>query len=450
MERQFDIVVIGTGAGGSSVAHKCRKEGWEVAIIDSLPFGGTCALRGCDPKKVLVGAAELIDWNRRMRGNGIVGNAAEIDWQELMRFKRTFTEPVPANRERAFAKAGISSFHGRAKFLDSTTVQVGDDILTGKFVHIAAGAKPANLGIRGEEHLTTSTDFLELHELPAEITFVGGGYIAFEFAHIAARAGSSVKIIHRGERPLEGFDADLVQTLIEATNDAGIEIILGSSVATVETEGEKFIVRTSNKFSHISFKADIVVHSAGRTPDIDDMNLEKAGIEYGERGIRVNEYLQSVSNPRVYAAGDAADSGGFPLTPVAALEGLIAASNILKGNHIQPDYTGVPTVVFTIPPLSAVGLTEKEAADQGLKFTVKYEDTSGWYSSRRVGLNYSAYKTLVEEDTGRILGAHLLGVHAEEVINIFALAIRSGLTARDLKRMIYAYPTSDSDISYML
>ncbi len=450
MEKQFDIVVIGSGSGGSSVAHKCRKEGWEVAIIDSRPFGGTCALRGCDPKKVLVGAAELIDWNRRMRENGIVGNASEIDWQELMRFKRTFTEPVTANREQAFAKAGIATFHGRAKFLDSTTVQVGDDILSGKFVHIAAGAKPANLGIRGEEHLITSTDFLELNELPSEIVFVGGGYIGFEFAHIAARASSSVKIIHRGERPLEGFDADLVQRLIEATNDAGIEIILGSSVETVETEGEKFIVQTSSKNSHMSFKADIVVHSAGRTPDIDDMNLEKAGIEYGKRGIRVNEYLQSVSNPLVYAAGDAADSEGLPLTPVASLEGRIAASNILKGNHIHPDYTGVPTVVFTIPPLSAVGLTEKEAANQGLKFKVKYEDTSGWYSSRRVGLNYSAYKTLVEEDTGHILGAHLLGVHAEEMINIFALAIRSGLTARDLKRMIYAYPTSDSDISYMV
>jgi glutathione reductase (NADPH) len=194
----------------------------------------------------------------------------------------------------------------------------------------------------------------------------------------------------------------------------------------------------------------MVVHSAGRVPDIDDMNLEKAGIERGKKGILVNEYLQSVSNPMVYAAGDAADSGGLPLTPVATMEAHVVASNLLKGNHRQPNHLGVPTVVFTLPPLSSVGLQEDEAAKKGLKFNVKYEDTSGWYSSRRIGLKYSAYKTLVEVDTGRILGAHLLGAHAEEVINIFALAIRTGLKAEDLKTMIYAYPTSASDIGYMV
>ncbi len=143
MEKKFDLVVIGTGAGGSTVAHKCRKAGWEVAIIDSRPFGGTCALRGCDPKKVLVGAAELIDWNQRMEGKGVSAESAKIDWQELMQFKKTFTEPVPENTEKSFAKAGITAFHGRAHFFDKTTLKIGDDTLSTRFVHIAAGAKPA-------------------------------------------------------------------------------------------------------------------------------------------------------------------------------------------------------------------------------------------------------------------------------------------------------------------
>ena len=199
-----------------------------------------------------------------------------------------------------------------------------------------------------------------------------------------------------------------------------------------------------------SFEVDMVVHSAGRVPDIDDMTLEKAGVERDKRGVLVNEYLQSVSNPAIYAAGDAAASGGLPLTPVASMEGHVVASNLLKGNHRQPNHGGVPTVVFTLPPLSSVGLREEEARKQGLKFTVKNEDTSGWYSSRRVGMKYSGFKTLVEEGSGRILGAHLLGPHAEEVVNIFALAIRLGLKAEDLKTMIYAYPTSASDISYMV
>lgn len=447
---KFDLVVIGTGAGGSTVAHKCRKAGWDVAIVDSRPFGGTCALRGCDPKKVLVGAAELIDWNHRMRGKGVSAKSLGIDWPELMQFKKTFTDPVPDNREKAFIKAGIAVFHGRAHFLDKTTVKIGDDTLTGRYVHIAAGAKPADLGIQGEEYLTTSTQFLDMEKLPERIIFVGGGYIGFEFAHIASQAGAQIRILHRGARPLEGFDPHLVESLVEATGEFGIDLKLNTTVESVEKDGGQFVVTASVGDFRQTFEADMVVHSAGRAPDIDDMDLEKADIERGKKGILVNEYLQSVSNPMVYAAGDAADSGGLPLTPVATMEAHVVASNLLKGNHRQPNHLGVPTVVFTLPPLSSVGLQEDEAAKKGLKFNVKYEDTSGWYSSRRIGLKYSAYKTLVEVDTGRILGAHLLGAHAEEVINIFALAIRTGLKAEDLKTMIYAYPTSASDIGYMV
>ena len=240
--------MIGTGAGGSTVAHKCRKAGWKLAIIDSNPFGGTCALRGCDPKKVLVGAAELIDWNNRMKGKGVSANN-EMDWQQLMGFKRTFTEPVPASRENAFTKAGIDTFHGRARFLDKATLKIGADTLTGRYIHIAAGAKPAVLGIAGEEYLTTSTQFLETEQLPKRIIFVGGGYIAFEFAHVAARANAKVRIVHRGTRPLEGFDHDLVDTLVQATRDLGVEVDLGATVESVRKDGEQFIVAASTSNS---------------------------------------------------------------------------------------------------------------------------------------------------------------------------------------------------------
>jgi glutathione reductase (NADPH) len=169
MQKEFDLVVIGTGAAGSTVASKCRSAGWKVAIIDSRPFGGTCALRGCDPKKVLVGAAEIFDWAYRMNGKGISSNGTEIDWPALIRFKRTFTDPVPENRENSFSKAGISLFHGRARFLDRNKLQIGDDTLTSRYVVIAAGAMPAHLGIPGEQHLTTSEQFLNLVRLPARI-----------------------------------------------------------------------------------------------------------------------------------------------------------------------------------------------------------------------------------------------------------------------------------------
>lgn len=194
----------------------------------------------------------------------------------------------------------------------------------------------------------------------------------------------------------------------------------------------------------------MVVHGAGRVPEIDDLDLATAGVESGRRGVLVNEFLQSVSNSRVYAAGDAADTAGYPLTPVAALEGRVVAENLLDGNKVQPDYAGTPTVAFTLPPIAAVGLSEEKARKRGLKFSVNSQDTSGWYSSRRVGEKYSASKVLVQADTGRILGAHLLGPSADELINIFALAIRRGLTADDLKDTIFAYPTHASDVGYMV
>src|SRR5713101_4021534 len=166
MTRNFDLIVIGTGSAASTVAHECRSDGWEVAIVDSRPFGGTCALRGCDPKKVLVGAAEVVDWIRRMTGNGIRAEHLRIDWPELMRFKRSFTEPVPKEQEEAFAKKGIEAFHGRARFVGPTSVQLNDDVLEGRYMVIAAGQKPADLKIPGREHLTTSEQFLELNEIP--------------------------------------------------------------------------------------------------------------------------------------------------------------------------------------------------------------------------------------------------------------------------------------------
>ena len=180
------------------------------------------------------------------------------------------------------------------------------------------------------------------------------------------------------------------------------------------------------------------------------MRLAKGNVEHTRKGVSVNEYLQSVSNPAVYAAGDAADTPGMPLTPVAGAEGRVVGKNLLHGNGEKPDYRAIPTVVFTIPSLASVGLMEATAKDRGLQFKVNSGDSSKWYSSRRVGLNHSGFKVLVEENSDRILGAHLFGAHAEEVINVFAQAIKFNLTASDLRKSIYAYPTSASDIPYML
>ncbi len=280
--------------------------------------------------------------------------------------------------------------------------------------------------------------------------FIGGGYIAFEFAHVAARAGAKVTMVHRGPLPLPRFDRDLVDELVNATRELGVNVQLGTQAEGIESRSGRLVVRVSTRGQKHTFEADMVVHAAGRVPEIDELDLDAGRVEWDRQGVRVNEFLQSVSNPAVYAAGDAAASGGPPLTPVAGYEGVIVGANLLKGNHQKPNYLGIPTVVFSIPPLASVGLGESQAREQGLQFRVKKDMTSGWYSSRRVGETHSGFKVLVEEGTDRILGAHLLGEQAGEVINLFAIAMRSGMRANDLKHMLFAYPTHGSNVPYML
>ncbi len=450
MAEPFDLIVIGTGAGGSAAAYHCKGKGWRVAVVDELPYGGTCALRGCDPKKVLVGAAELVDWNRRMQGRG-VDSETRIAWPALMGFKRTFTEPVPPDSEAGFQEAGIMTYHGPARFIRPDRLAVDGEVLEGRHFVVATGAKPRRLGIPGEEHIATSTDFLELERLPDRIAFVGGGYISFEFAHVARRAGAQATILGRSVA-LRQFEQDLVQRLVEHTRSLGVEMRLATEVTGVEKNGDGYQLHVRAGGREDTVEADLVVHGAGRVPNTEDLGLQDANVATEKSGgVQVNEYLQNVTNPQVYAAGDVIGlPGKLPLTPVAGYEGTIVASNLVGGNNRTPDYRGIPSVVFTAPPLATVGLTEAEAQEQDLDVRVRTEDTSGWYSNRRVGEVCAMFKSIVERQSDRIIGMHLLGPDAAEVINLFALAVRQGVTARDLKQQLYAYPTSGSDVPYML
>lgn len=448
MAKTYDLVVIGTGTAAIVASGRVRAAGRSVAVIDHRPFGGTCALRGCDPKKMLISGAEAVGMVRRMHTHGVEGEV-RIDWPGLIAFKRTFTDPVPQKHERRYAERGIDAFHGRARFTGPNTLSVEGEALEGRHILIAAGAEPVRLGIPGEEHLATSEDFLALERLPARIALVGGGYIAAEFSHIAARAGAHVTVLQRSGRMLPQFDPDLVGWLMESFREIGVDVRTGTTVEAIEGTGDGFRVRGRASDGEVVVEADLVVHAAGRVPDLEALDLPAAGVAVERGRLSLNEFLQSVSNPAVYAAGDAAGVGP-PLTPVSSHDGKVVAANLLQGNHLQPDYRGVPSVAFTIPPIASVGLSEAQVHEQGLKARVEAERVPAWYTARRVAERVYGYKTLLEEGTGRVLGAHLVGPHADEVINLFGLAIRHGLTADDLKATMFAYPTGASDIGYML
>lgn len=446
------MLVIGTGPAGGQVATKCADAGWKVAIAESLAFGGTCALRGCNPKKVFVHAAEVVDAAQRTDGKLCDAGDIKINWKQLQSFKRTFVQDIPENSRKKYDDKGIKTLAGSPRFISPSQLQIGDDVIQPKHVVIATGGKPRPLDFEGSQHLVTSDQFLDLEELPKRVVFTGGGYISFEFAHVAARAGAEVVILDRGTRPLKGFDEDAVAQLVKKCEQLGIVIKPQTTVSSIEqTENGSLTINIQSDGQAASLDADMVVHGAGRVPNLDELDLKTGGVDFDPAsGVAVGPTLRSTSNPIVMSAGDCAASGAISLTPTANAEGAAVARSLLTGVDTKPDYGPVAAVAFTIPAISAVGLTEAQAKAQGIDVEINQRDVSSWGSVRKVGQSIAWYKTLVDNTNGKIVGAHLIGPGAAETINVFAAAIKGGLTAEDLRELSFAFPTNSYNIRQMV
>ncbi|AVR44205.1 NAD(P)/FAD-dependent oxidoreductase [Christiangramia fulva] len=447
--KKYDVFVIGSGMAGMTVANKCAAGGLKVGITDELAYGGTCALRGCDPKKVIIGATEVRDFAHRLKGIGI-DTVPQVNWKDIMAFKQSFVNDMPPKIEKGYKQNGIDTYHTAVKFISENTLQLGKDHITANNFVIATGAKPRELTFEGGHFALSSTEFLNMKDLPGSMLFIGGGYIAFEFAHIAARCGSKVTIVHRGKHPLKNFEQDIVKHLIDATRDLGIELILETEVLKIEKKNDDYLVSGKSGETMSEFKVEAVFNSAGRPPAIFDLDLVKANIAYSEKGIEVNSFLQNTTNKKIYAAGDSADTNGLPLTPIAVMEGHIVASNIIKGNKKEVNYPPTPSVVFTLPVLTGVGLTEEQARNKEVQYKVNYQSAENWFNAKRLNVKQYAFKTIIDKNTNSLLGAHIIGPNAEEIINIFAIAIKTGIKVAELKKMIYTYPTMASDIPHMV
>lgn len=446
-----DLLVIGTGPAASRVARKCADAGWSVAVAEKREYGGTCALRGCNPKKVFVRAAELLDWARRANGKLIHCEDARINWPDLAGFKREFTQAIPEKSEQSFQALGIATLHGTARFLDHQVVQVGETTVEARHILIATGAKPAPLEFKGHEHVAFSSDFMNLEQLPSRILFLGGGYISFEFAHVAVRAGAQVTIVEQSDRMLRQFSSKLVDRLAAYSDSLGINQITNASVKSIHKNGDgSFELTIDEDGVSRQLTADLVVHGAGRVPDLNGLDLPAGSVESSSSGVLVDEFMRSRSNPAVFAAGDCVSSDQPPLTPVANQQARAIAQTLLTGTPHTPDYGIVPSAVFTVPALAAVGLTRQQATQQGKDFDVQHGNMTDWSSVKKVVGPCAEYEILIEKQSGQILGAHLLGPGAAETINLFALAMKFELSASSLKSVLMTFPTFASDIREML
>jgi glutathione reductase (NADPH) len=453
MSKQYDALVIGSGTAGQTAAYELNRQGLTVGLVEhSRQPGGTCALSGCQAKKWFYEGVETVARSRHLSGIGITSPAL-ASWVELRDAKNRFTKRVPDKTVNGLKKAGIDFIRGRARFADRRSIAVDHQQLSARFIVVATGAVPMQLPIDGAQLMITSTEFMELDRLPRRIVFIGGGFISFEFAHFSVRLGPTetrCTILEAGSSPLGPFDQEMVDLLAEASASEGIDIHCDVDITAIEKTDGGFIVTT--KDGH-RFESDLVVHGAGRSADIQDLNLEKAGVEGTQRGIAVDRKM-ATTNPHIYAVGDCAAT--VQLARVADAEAQVAAADIfgrVSGDRQEHsmDYTAVPSVLFTYPQYGMVGATEKALEEGGVAYRKSFDKDLNWPTYRRVGMKSAAYKLLSGED-GRLLGAHVLSDNATGLINTCTLAMVNRISVDDLYRQstLTPYPSRESDIIYML
>jgi len=449
MAADFDLIVLGSGNAGMGAAGVARAAGKTVAMVECRDVGGTCPLRGCVPKKVLVAAAQALHQIELAGIHHIEAGPARLDWPRLVEREQGFVRGVPDEFAKSLENRGIELLRGEARFVDATAVTVdGRRLQAGKVV-IATGSTPRNLPIPGSEYTITSDDILVMPELPESIIFIGGGVIALEFSHVFARAGVDVTILEAMHRLLPRIEADLVEQVTKESRRIGIDILTDAQVDRVEMTGGERTVHFRHGGRARRCSAAVVANGIGRVPDVERLDLDAAGIDHEGAAIAVDDYLRSLSNADAFVAGDAL-AGSAQLSPLATYEGRLAGRNAVEGTKEKADYTAVPACVFTVPAAASVGLTEAEAREKGLDFAAKVNAMGMWRSSQTHAETVSWAKILVEAGSDRVLGAHMIGHAAEEVIHLFAMAMRHGITADRIAGAVYAYPTFASDIKFLV
>ena len=450
MTKKYDLIIIGSGPAGTDVAKSCAKKGLKVVVADYL-FGGTCALKGCTPKKAMESVTSVWWETQHLRGRGFQKKIKPIKWKKLLAHSQTFTALVPSGKKADLRKEGIDLIEKRVSFIDKKTITDGKNEWTAKNIVIATGAVPRPLDIPGHKNLLTSADFFELSKLPKSIIFIGGGYIAFELAHIAAACGSQVTIISDTSKPLEAFDANLVSQFIKATLDKGIDVRLGYQALAVEISRKayKVTIRRKGRAKTYTIPAAAVFNTTGRVPAVKSLNLAKANIQLDKKGVpKFNEYLQCEGNKSIYLVGDVTNKYAF--TPIAHLEGKVVVKNILNKKQVKVSYPTIPFALFGYPKLAGVGQTEKQLKEAGAAYKVFTKSLASDLVEQARQNKFAGFRVFIDKKTDKILGAFILSIKADDSINLLATAIQKEMTGKEVHELLLAYPTASQVVRYMV
>ena len=448
MAERYDIVILGGGNAGFGVSAVAHEAGKKIAFVEARDFGGTCPNRGCTPKKVLVAAAHALHEIEIAAAHGIEVGEPKLDWTKMIRREKDLIGFIPEAMENLARKRG-DVFKGSARFVARNAVEVDGTILEGENIVIATGSKPRPLPIPGAEHLITSDEVLAEESQPGEVVFIGGGVIAMEFSHVYARAGTKVTILEVMPRLLPRVEADAVAAIQTESERIGIGVKTGVEVREIKKINGKFSVVYDHDGDRHTLDADRVVNGAGRIANVDSLDLEAGEVKHDDISVEVDAYLRSTSNPSVWVCGDSLVTSA-QLSPVATYEGRIVGQNIVDGLSIEPDYSVIPSCVYTVPALSTVGLTEADARAQGLNVRASVNDMTGWFSGKTYAESVAWAKVLVDEDADRIVGAHMVGHQGEELIHLFALTMSQGIPASRLRENLFAFPTFSSDVKSLI
>ncbi len=433
------LLIIGAGPGGYETALAAAKRGVEVVLVEAGPVGGTCLNEGCIPTKSFCKNAQLLEQLREAEAFGVSELAYNFDFKAVTARKNAVVEQLRGGVESLLSHKLITLVRGRASFKDPHTVTVGDEEYSADYIIIATGSVSASLPVPGAdlEGILTSKEILDIEELPKKLCVIGGGVIGLEFASIFNSFSCEVTVLEYCKEILPRFDTDLAKRLKQCLGKKGIDINTQSQVLSISKEGDQYKVTFLRKGKEESVVADRVLMAVGRKANVDSLNLSEAGVEFGPRGVVVNEVMQT-SQPHIYAVGDI--NGKMMLAHAAIFQGLVALDHMM-GVDNDIDLSVMPAAVFTSPEAASVGKTEDECKEAGIKVKCLKSFFRANGKAVTMGETEGFCKLIVEEETGLLLGCHLFGPHSSDIVQEVCALISRKSTLKQLQDIIHTHPT---------